>query len=130
MLAERRQAQAQDAVTSAPLWDGRPEVITGADRLPVAAWLAVMGGWWTSQESLHALDDLVAGLPLDDVLRVVGEEGFTQVGERDYQDDLQVFLLDEDGLLAEVFAPREGTGTPTPWSLTIYGNREILDPML
>ncbi|MGW4527853.1 hypothetical protein [Amycolatopsis sp. NPDC004378] len=133
LAADRRQA-AEKAVREsiAELTQDRigPEVISGSERVELAAWLTRITRWWTPQETLAALDDLVAGLALDEILCICRSEGFAQVAETERDGDRFVWLLDDDGLLGLVYLARDRTGPPQPWSLTVYGNRMVEDPGL
>jgi hypothetical protein len=101
--------------------------VTSADeRAELAGWVAEMTGWWTATESLHALDDLVAGLPLEEVSRICGEEGLHRVADWEDHGDLEVFVASDDGLLGALFVPAD-SGGPAPWELRIFFNAEIAD---
>ena len=117
---------AERSVRDEVLAESELAVITGPERADLAAWLVRVGGWWTPQEALAGLDDLVAGLDVAGVLRVCASEGFAQVGEHERHGDRYVFLLAPDGLFGVVYLARHRTG-PRPWSLTIFGNRLVQD---
>uniref|UniRef100_UPI003F497798 hypothetical protein n=1 Tax=Amycolatopsis sp. CA-293810 TaxID=3239926 RepID=UPI003F497798 len=106
------------------------EVLTGTERRDTMVWLSGVNYWWTTQDELRALDDLTARLPLEEVLRICAEEGFSVVGDREIMGDRHIFLLSEDGLLAEVFLEQGLAGDHRPWSLTIYGNLAVEDFLL
>ncbi|MBE1580421.1 hypothetical protein ACFORH_43350 [Amycolatopsis roodepoortensis] len=106
------------------------EVLTGTERRETMVWLSGVTEWWTTQDELRALDDLTAGLPLQEVLRICSEEGFTVIGDREVMGDRHIFLLSEDGLFAEVFLNPGPAGDHTPWSLTVYGNLAVEDFLL
>lgn len=126
-FADTRRRQAEQIVREHAHEHLGPEVFTGQERADLAAWLTRIGDWWTPQSTLAALDDLVAGLDLDAVLRICTSEGFELVAETDRDGDRFVFLLDSDGLLAVVYLARGKAAPPEPWSLTLYGNRLIED---
>ncbi|WP_284741709.1 hypothetical protein [Amycolatopsis sp. RTGN1] len=131
LAQERRRAEIDQAERLARNGLGfGDQIVSGEERVQLASWLAAMTGWWTTQEPLATLDDLVAELPADEVVRICGEEGLALIGEREHHGDRQLFLVDEGGLLAELFLERSLPGNPEPWSLTIYGNVEIVDPVL
>ncbi|ASR39909.1 hypothetical protein BAY61_32005 (plasmid) [Prauserella marina] len=101
------------------------EVITGPERLEVDAWLGRVMGWTTPRHVLTALDDLVAGLDLDSIVRICREEGLDTVAEtqRAGDEDKFVWLFSaDDGLLGVVELHGERDESARPWSLSLYGN--------
>jgi hypothetical protein len=123
----RRNAEAS-ARQAASQNDGT-EVLSGADRADLAAWIASMSGYWTEQHQLEALDDFVVDLPYQDVLRILGEEGFTAIGTTDVPEHHHIdYLLDDDGLFAVLYSEystlRPG---PRPNILRVFGNVEVID---
>ncbi|MFD9964889.1 hypothetical protein [Amycolatopsis sp. NPDC058986] len=109
--------------------DAGVKVVDGLERRDLMAWLAGMSGWFTPQSALAALDDLVAGIELDQLLRICAEEGLEQVADvTDLVGDRYVFLLGEqDGLLGVVYVTEGYSGTVQPWSLTLHGNAVVDD---
>lgn len=113
---------AAETIAGAPLTG----ITSAGERAALAGWVAEMTGWWTATDSLRALDDLTAGLSLEEVLRVCGEEGLHRVAEWEEHGDREVFVASDDGLLGAVFIPA-GSARAAPWALRIYFNADVVD---
>lgn len=110
------------------------ELVTGRRRAELLQWLPQVVHWCTAKQR-EALDGLNADSTLDDVRRLLADEGFVEVHDVHGNVDSGtgdvdlILLIANTGLLASLHAPDNGNG-PRPECVRVAYNAAELDSEL